>query len=148
MAMMASPACAQADLPLPRFVSLRSAEVNLRAGPGIRFPIEWVFVRRGMPVEVIAHDDTWRKIRDHQGVEGWVHQQGLTGRRTALVAGTIRTLHRRADRASPVIATLDPGVLLSLQECKKGWCRAEVEGRRGWIVATEVWGVYPGEEFE
>ncbi|MDX2103475.1 MAG: SH3 domain-containing protein [Alphaproteobacteria bacterium] len=142
------PVKAERDLPLPRFVSLRTNEVNLRAGPGVRYPIEWVMVRRGMPVEVLAHYDTWRKIRDHQGVEGWVHQQGLTGRRSALVAGAIRALHRRADRGSPVIATLEPGVLLQLSECKAGWCRAEVEGRRGWIAAAEIWGVYPGEEFE
>ncbi len=114
-------AMAQQELPLPRFVSLRTNEVNLRAGPGIRFPIEWVLVRRGMPVEVLAHDDTWRKIRDHQGVEGWVHQQGLAGRRSALVAGTVRTLHRRPERGSAIVATLDPGVLLMLAECKRGW---------------------------
>ena len=79
----ASPALAATDsgLPVPRFVTLRADKVNVRAGPGARYPVEWVFERKGMPVEIVAEFDTWRKVRDIQGTEGWVHQNLLSSRR-------------------------------------------------------------------
>jgi SH3-like domain-containing protein len=79
---------------LPRFVSLRASEVNLRTGPGIRYPIEWVFKRRDLPVEVVDEFESWRRIRDWEGTLGWVHQSMLRGRRTALVTGEPRVLRR------------------------------------------------------
>src|SRR5579862_3380664 len=82
-------------LPLPRFASLRSDEVNLRSGPGVRYPVDWIYTRRDLPVEVIAEFDTWRKIRDWQGTEGWVHQSFLSARRMVVVTGERRRL--RAD---------------------------------------------------
>ena len=77
-----------------RFVSLRADEVNVRAGPGVRYPVKWVFVRKLMPVEVIAEFDTWRKIRDWEGAEGWVHRAMLSGRRSIVVTGKVATLRR------------------------------------------------------
>ncbi|HKH69397.1 MAG TPA: SH3 domain-containing protein, partial [Reyranella sp.] len=64
-------------LPIPRFASLRSDEVNVRTGPGPRYPIDWVFKRKAMPVEIVAEFENWRKIRDWQGASGWVHQSLL-----------------------------------------------------------------------
>ena len=98
-------------LPLPRFVSLRSDEVNLRAGPGVRYPIDWIYARKDLPVEVIAEFEAWRKIRDWQGTEGWVHQSMLTGRRMMVVMGQARSLRASdADSADPV-AVVEPGVV-------------------------------------
>ena len=82
----------ETQLPLPRFVSLRSNEINLRTGPGSNYPIVWIYQRRGMPVEVVAEFESWRKIRDWQGTVGWVHQSMLDGRRGALVIGGERIL--------------------------------------------------------
>jgi SH3-like domain-containing protein len=132
-------------LPVPRFVSLRSDDVNLRAGPDGRYPIEWVFKRRNLPVEILAEFDTWRRIRDSSGTEGWVHQALLQGRRYAIVAGETRALRRTAQDDAAIVARLEPGVIGRLLECKESWCRLEAGGFRGWLKRQEIWGVYPQE---
>ncbi|MBI3506429.1 MAG: SH3 domain-containing protein [Proteobacteria bacterium] len=136
---------AREGLPIPRFVTLRSEEVNLRTGPGVRYPVEWVFVRRQMPVEILQEFENWRRIRDAEGTEGWVHQSMLTGRRAAVVTGEIRNLHRRPEAEAPVVARVEPGVIGALLECKDAWCRIETGGFRGWLTRGEIWGVYPNE---
>lgn len=132
-------------LPLPRYVSLRSDEVNLRTGPGVRYPVEWLLQHRHMPVEILAEFENWRKIRDWQGTEGWVHESMLSGRRYAVVTGAIRTLHREPDPTSPAVARLEPGVVAELVECQKDWCRLDSDGYKGWLTRAEFWGVYPNE---
>ena len=137
-------------LPLPRFVSLRSDEVNLRAGPGVRYPIDWIYARKDLPVEVIAEFEAWRKIRDWQGTEGWVHQSMLTGRRMMVVMGQARSLRSSdADSADPV-AVAEPGVLGRIMQCPRNrdFCRVEIGGTQGWMRRDEIWGVYKGEWIE
>ena len=138
---------AESSLPVPRFVSLRSDEVNVRTGPGVRYPIDWVFQRKTMPVEVLAEVDTWRKIRALDGTEGWVHQSMLTGRRTAIVTGELRTLRARNVPDAPAVAQLEPGVIGSLLECRDAWCRLEVAGQKGWLPRDALLGVLPSENF-
>ena len=99
---------------LPRFVSLRSDQVNLRVGPGENYPIEWVLTRKEMPVEIVKEFENWRMIRDWQGTEGWVHERMLTGKRAVVVKGGIRTLHRQPDPASPRLPARSP---VSSQSC-------------------------------
>ena len=130
---------------LPRYVSLRSDEVNLRTGPGVRYPVEWVLQRRHMPVEVLAEFENWRKIRDWQGTEGWVHQSMLSGRRYAIVTGEIRSLRRQPEPNSPAVARLEPGVVAQIVDCKDQWCRLDANGFKGWLSRTEFWGVYANE---
>lgn len=136
-------------LPIPRFVSLRTDPINMRAGPGIRYPVDWVYRRRHLPVEVVAEFDTWRKIRDPDGAEGWVHQSMLTGRRTAVVKGEVRRLSHNNAEDGEQIATLEAGVVVSVQRCPTGpYCRVEVNGLQGWLKRDEIWGVYPDEPVE
>jgi len=139
---------AQTGLPLPRFVSLRADEVNVRTGPGIRYPIEWVFKRRDMPVEITAEFDTWRKIRDWEGTEGWVHQSMLSGKRTVLISGGRQTLRREPDLAAPAVAHADPLVVGELKDCRGTWCRIRVAGYEGWLRKDQFWGVYANETVE
>ena len=136
-------------LPIPRFVSLRTDPINMRAGPGMRYPVDWVYRRRHLPVEVVAEFETWRKIRDPDGAEGWVHQSMLTGRRTGVVKGDVRRLRQtNAEDVEPV-ATVEPGVVVSIQRCPTGpYCRVEVNGLQGWLKRDEIWGVYPDEPVE
>ncbi|TAN47390.1 MAG: hypothetical protein EPN26_14000 [Rhodospirillales bacterium] len=138
-------------LPLPRYVSLRAEEVNLRTGPGVRYPIEWVIAKRELPVEIIAEFETWRKIRDFQGTDGWVHQTMLTGRRTLLVTGSaIRKLRRTDSEEAAPLANVEPGVIGRLLQCPRNssLCRVEIEGYQGWLKRDEFWGVYKGEYIE
>jgi len=134
-------------LPIPRFVSLRSNEVNLRTGPGLTYPIDWIYKRDGMPVEVIEEFDTWRKIRDWQGTEGWVHQSMLDGKRDFLITGERRTMRLAPQEDARPAARLEPGVIGQLIECDPIWCRAEVQGYRGWLKREWFWGIYPSETF-
>ncbi len=145
---LAAPAAADSGLPVPRFVSLRSGEINLRTGPGTGYPVDWVYTRRGMPVEVIAEFETWRRIRDWQGTLGWVHQSMLDGRRTALVVGEVQTLRRRPAPDAPAVARVEPGVVGELLECEVRWCRIEVKGYRGWLLRDQFWGAYPAETID
>ena len=132
-------------LPLPRFVSLRSGEVNLRTGPGVRYPIDWVYQRPGLPVEVIDEFDTWRRIRDWQGAVGWVHQSMLRGRRMVMVIGERRLLRQDPDGQSPGVAYLEPGVLGELKGCEALWCEVTSGGYEGWLHSEEFYGLYPSE---
>jgi SH3-like domain-containing protein len=134
-------------LPLPRFVHLRAGKVNLRAGPGVQYPVEWVYGRIRLPVEIIAEYNTWRKVRDWQGTQGWIHQSMLGGDRTLIVTGAIRSLRRDADTGSPALARLEPGVIGRLIDCPAvgGWCRVQVAAFEGWLRRVEFWGVQPGE---
>lgn len=134
--------------PVPRFVSLRVGEVNVRAGPGRQYPIDWVFKRRDLPVEITAESDDWRRIRDFQGTVGWVTERALSVRRTAIVTGTVGLLRSSADAGGATVAQLEAGVVGRLLLCKDSWCRMEVGGRRGWISRAEIWGTYPQENFE
>lgn len=135
-------------LPVPRFVSLKSDKVHVRVGPGKDYPIDWIFVRRGLPVEIVAEYDVWRKIRDYQGTEGWVHQQRLTGKRMIVSMGDLQPLYRRADKTAAVLAKVEPGVVGRLLSCEKDWCRVEVGGYRGYLPRTKIWGVYANEKID
>jgi SH3-like domain-containing protein len=151
----ATPSIAQQDLnigrstglPLPRFVSLdrRRSEANVRFGPGKQYPINWVFTRPSVPLEVIAEFDNWRKIRDHEGEEGWISSQLLSGDRTILIQGAVRDLRRTPDADARIILRAEPGVIGSLLECQNTWCRVEIEGQRGWMKQDDFWGTLPGE---
>ena len=136
---------ANEDLPLPRFASLRSNEVNLRTGPGTNYPVDWVLTRRAMPVEVLAEFDIWRKIRDWQGTVGWVHQSMLTGNRTALILTSPRLLRSEPGAGGRPVARLEPGVIAKLLQCDGEWCRLEADSYRGWLKREEFFGVFPNE---
>lgn len=136
---------AEKGLPLPRFAALRSDEVNLRAGPGDRYPIEWVFTRKDLPVEIVQEWEHWRKIRDSEGTEGWVHQRMLAGKRSVLITGETRALYAKPQQGAAVVARAEPGVVGRLLECKGAWCRIEADKIDGWVHRDQIWGVYPTE---
>ena len=131
----------ETGLRVPRFVSMNSSKVNVRAGPGTRYPIKWVFQRKTLPVQIIAESDTWRKIRDFEGIEGWVHQRMLSGRRRAVVTGTIQQLKREPQETAKTVALLEPGVILRLEKCSGAWCLVEGGSYEGWIGRQSIWGV-------
>lgn len=147
VALPAAAAPEQSGLPLPRFVSLRADKANMRAGPGDQYPITWVYERPGMPLEIVAEYYNWRRVRDFQGTEGWMHASMLTGRRYAVVIGEPRALRAKPDAAAPTVAIVEPTVICRLRECRAAspWCEVEVKGIRGWLPRNQLWGVYPDE---
>jgi len=134
-------------LPLPRFAALRSDEVNLRAGPGTRYPIQWIYKRRELPVEIEREFEVWRLVEDPDGIKGWVHQATLTGRRSFIVTGGDATLRRDAqDNATPV-AILKPGVIGHIRSCAAAsdWCQMQAGDYRGYLRRKQFWGTLSGE---
>lgn len=137
------------EYPLPRFVSLRADKVYVRTGPGARYPIRWVFQKKDLPVEIILEYDTWRKVRDIEGAEGWVHQSLLSGARSAITQSSENiALYRRRNTDSRIMAYVEPQVVVRLIECNADWCLADAAGYRGWIPKAYIWGVYPQEQFD
>jgi SH3-like domain-containing protein len=143
---------AASGLPVPRFVSLKPDRVNVRGGPTRDHEVTFVFTRNGLPVEITAESDNWRRIRDWEGSEGWVYHSLLSGRRTALVAAKqqdeLVPLYNAADVTSSLVARLQPGVLASVKQCSGTWCRISGAGFDGWIMQERLWGVYPHEKIE
>lgn len=143
----------ESGLPVPRFVSLKSGRINVRRGPGPDNQILWVFEKKGLPVEVTAESGRWRRIRDREGDVGWVWHAMLDGRRTVIVAGRAGDATPVALQAEPqpsanVVAYAEPGVIAQVKLCKDQWCELQASGYEGWVPRAEVWGTYPGENFE
>src|SRR3979490_3641208 len=139
-------------LPLPRYVSLKSDHVNVRAGPTKDNDVAWVFTRSGLPVEITAEFENCGRVRDSEGAEGWVYHSLLSGRRTAVITMKTRDelapLYDRADQTSPVSARLQAGVVAQVKRCTAGWCRVTGNGFAGWIEQTRRGGVYADEKVE
>jgi SH3-like domain-containing protein len=129
----------------PRFATLHADKVNLRAGPGDRYPIEWVFVRRDWPVEILGQLDHWRHVRDWQGTDGWVHEKMIGSRREVIVIGAIRGIREGPDPGAGLVARAEPGVVAQLLECRPGWCRVAAGDVTGWIARGDIWGVSASE---
>jgi SH3-like domain-containing protein len=139
-------------LPIPRFVSLKADKVNMHIGPAKQYEVKWLYQRAGLPVEITAEFENWRRIRDSDGTEGWVYHSLLSGRRTGVVSAKSKDdlipIHDRPDSKGVVIAQLEAGVLGSVRRCDTRWCRIVGPGFDGWIPQNRLWGVYPNERID
>lgn len=136
------------NLPLPRYVSLKGSEGNARRGPGLTHRVDWVFTRAGMPLKITAEYENWRRVEDFEGAGGWVHYSLLSGVRTVMVTLDMAEFHDDPDDASPVIAQAEVGVIGRVQECLPDWCRITLDGARGWVRKSAIWGVKPDETID
>jgi SH3-like domain-containing protein len=149
-------------LPLPRFASFRSEEVNMRSGPGTRYPIQWVYKRRDLPVEIEREFDVWRLVETNDGTKGWVHQATLIGNRTFVTLAavnappgaspdaalaTVQTVRATAAPDGIPVAYLKPGVIGQILTCDAGsdWCRVSVHSISGYLPRSAIWGLLPAE---
>jgi SH3-like domain-containing protein len=159
VAMLAVPAYAAGEtagsvsgLPVPRFVSLKSDRVNVRSGPNKDQEVRWVYTRAGMPVEITAEFENWRRIRDWEGAEGWVYHTLLSGKRTAVVVPKSKDelvpLFQNAQTESGVAARLQSGVLGQLKSCNGNWCEFSGKDFTGWLRQERLWGAYPNEKVD
>lgn len=133
------------NLPLPRYVSIKVKEANVRRGPSLSHRIDWVYQRRHLPVQITAEYGNWRRIRDIEGAGGWVHYSLLSGSRYVLVTGADAMLWSKPEAGSLAVARAEPGVIAELGDCTSDWCEVEAGGLDGWIRKDQVWGVDPGE---
>lgn len=138
-------------LPLPRFVSLKSGRVNMRVGPGTQYEVEWIYLKPGLPMEIIQEYDNWRRVRDAHGAEGWIHHALLSGRRTGVIAPwfqgreTTFSLLAEPREGARTIALVGAGAIGEVVMCNGQWCRMTFSGYKGWMEQDAIWGVYPGE---
>ncbi len=138
----------ETGLTLPRFVSLRSNHINARSGPGARYPIEWVYMQKSAPVEIIAEFELWRKIKDWQGSESWVHKSMLAGKRCAKVTTPgENNIYEKADYKSKVIAKVEDEVVGEIVKCPavNAFCRIKFGTIEGWVPKQNIYGVYANE---
>ena len=140
----------RSELPLPRFASIRSDKVNIRTGPGFRYPIKWVYQRRNMPIEIIAEFETWRKVKDWQNTLGWVHQSMLSASRTLIIVNSPQVIRKDDAAESAAVAEAEPGVVGKIKKCMPDntWCYIKIGEYNGWLRRTQIWGVYPMELVE
>lgn len=141
-------------LPLPRFVSLKSGKVNLRVGPGKQYAVEWRYLKSGLPVEIMQEYDNWRRVRDSEGTEGWVHGSLLSGQRTAMAApwqkdreNVMIDMRKKPAKSSRLSAKVEPGALLEVISCDSVWCLAKAGSVEAYVDQSAIWGVYPNEVF-
>ena len=136
------------NLPLPRYVSLKGNEGNARRGPGLTHRIDWVFTRAGMPLKITAEFENWRRVEDHEGAGGWVHFSLLSGVRSVLVTLDMAEFRAEPSDESTVVAQAELGVIGRLQACTIDWCRVALDGQRGWVRKTAIWGVKADEQID
>lgn len=133
------------NLPLPRFVSMKATEANVRRGPALTHRIDWVFKHRGLPLEITAEYGHWRRVRDRDGAGGWVHYSLLSGIRTVLIEQDMTQVRSTPDAKARTEAAFELGVIARLGRCTETWCEVTASGHRGWAPKEALWGVKPGE---
>lgn len=129
---------------VPRYVTLKFGEVNARSGPSDENRILWTYRSRGLPVQIVAETDEWRRICDPEGGLAWVKKSQIDGRRQAMaISPAPVALRRRPEAAAPPAAYLNPRALAALDKCEGGWCRLKLGEATGWAPAAQLWGAAP-----
>lgn len=132
-------------LPVPRFVTLKSDEVNMRAGPGTEYPVLWQYRKKGLPLRVEAEFGVWRKVVDHDDATGWMHHSVVSLKRHALVTASSARIFASPENGAPLVAVAERNALLELQSCPTQWCKVTSGEIRGWVARTSLWGLLDGE---
>ena len=133
------------NLPIPRYVSLKANEANARRGPSLSHKIDWIYKRQNMPLEIYAEYENWRRVRDFEGLGGWVHYTLLSGKRYVLIKNELLEMRLLPSMESQVIAKVPQFNIANLDKCNKDWCRIIDNGYKGWVPKSEIWGVYNNE---
>ena len=133
------------NLPIPRYVSLKAKETNVRRGPSLSHKIDWVYKRENIPLEIYAEYENWRKVRDFEGLGGWIHYTLLSGIRYVLVEDKLLEMRLLPSIESQVIARVPQHNIAALDKCNIDWCKIVDDGYKGWVLKSGIWGVYENE---
>tara|TARA_B000000532_G_scaffold75698_1_gene60370 strand:+ start:271 stop:789 length:519 start_codon:yes stop_codon:yes gene_type:complete len=133
------------NLPIPRYVSLKVKEANARRGPSLSHKIDWIYKRQNMPLEIYAEYENWRRVRDFEGLGGWVHYTLLSGIRYVLIKNDLLEMRLLPSIDAQVIAKVPQHNIATLDKCNKDWCRIIDDGYKGWVPKNGIWGVYENE---
>ncbi len=128
------------DHQLPRFVSIRAKEINLRTGPGERYPIDWVIKAKGWPAQITAEFDNWRRVKLWDGTVGWAHRVMISKKRAVVTVQDGAILRRAPGNDAPPRAKVAANVHGELKKCDHNWCEVNFDGGQGWLPASALWG--------
>ena len=134
------------NLDMPRFVSLKSNDVNLRVGPSVNYPIELKYTQNNLPVEIIDEFDVWRKIKDSENNIGWLHKSLIKGERYILTGYKNEkeiNLYNRPN--GKIIGVIKKNNILDLKMCIINWCKVSQNKIKGWLLKKNIWGVHDFE---
>jgi len=135
------------NLPIPRFVSLKASEGNLRRGPALSHRIDWVLKHKNQPLKILAEHQHWRRVSDYEGATGWIHYSLLSGVRTVLINVGLISLYSEPSKNSSVKAKVESGAIGDLRSCNTDWCNVSFPKMSGWIEKNKFWGITPDEIF-
>jgi SH3-like domain-containing protein len=133
------------NLPVPRFVSMKAKQGNVRRGPGLTYRIDWVYRHNNTPLLVTAEFGHWRRVQDKDGQGGWMHYALLSGVRTAIINAPNIALRRKPNKNATPVAYAEEGAIVSLDECSLQWCSVSAGGTGGWAMKSDLWGVMDDE---
>ncbi len=134
------------NLPMPRYVSLKAGKANARRGPSLSHRIDWVFVRKHMPLEIYGEYENWRRVRDLDGAGGWVHYSLLSGSRTAILTIDMQPMLQAPSSDATIVARFEKGAIGDIRHCVPNWCQLTSGGYKGWVSKAAIWGVYADEK--
>ena len=145
-----APAAAHAaeGRPVPYWASISAGDALMRSGPGRNFPAMWRYRRADLPVRVMQVHESWRKVRELDGTEGWIAAALLSAQRTAIVVGETRPIRDAPEPRARVLWRAEPGVVGRISKCAEGWCRIDVQGKVGHIQMAHIGGAPPGERVD
>jgi SH3-like domain-containing protein len=134
---------------IPYYASIKADKANIRTGPSVRYPIQWIYNKSDWPVQVTATFETWRKIKDIKGDAGWIHESLLSGRRYVVVSTNgVQEIYRLPIPTSSVVLIAENGVIAELLSCKSNWCKIKLASEKGWVETKHLWGVDENEVYK
>jgi SH3-like domain-containing protein len=121
------------------YLMLKNSKVNVRMGPGLDYPVKFIYKKKYLPVKVIDKKENFRKVIDHKKNSGWIHISQLKKVNSVIVLSN-RILFKKPTFNSKPIANIESGKLFVLEKCKKNWCKVSSQNYSGWINIDNVWG--------
>jgi len=121
------------------YLMLKNSKVNVRMGPGLDYPVKFIYKKKYLPVKVIDKKENFRKVIDHKKNSGWIHISQLKKVNSVIVLSN-RILFKKPTFNSKPIANIESGKLFVLEKCKKNWCEISSQNYSGWINMDNVWG--------
>ena len=136
----------ETGLKIPRFVSLKSDNSNLRVGPSENYPVKLKYIVANMPVEIIDEYKNWRKIKDYEENEGWIHKNLIKGKRFTIVNTPYQEgLQVFIKPKGNNIGKIGKKNVLEVKTCLMNWCKIKYGKNTGWVNKLNLWGIYDNE---
>jgi len=132
----------ETGLEIPRYVSLKSNDANIRVGPSKNYPIEIKYIKKNYPLKVLEEYEEWRKVEDFKKNIGWIHKSLISGTRTGIVlSNDDKTIKLLNTLDGDIIGEIGKGNIVFLEKCKTDWCLISSGNYKGWIDKKYIWGV-------